>query len=467
MERLSASLRLEIQKRPTQTITRGQDAKTKQFFQTMDPSLARKTKDLYPAAPAAFDGRVVWAGSLTPVMNQGLCGSCWAFASTSTLADRFNIPSRGLMFVKLSPTKRILCDFEGKELNIDNPITTGSTILRDVNEEELGKGACFGNSLFDAFRYLFTIGTCTLSCLPYDQSLLTGEDYRKIGDFEYPSQLPFCTQVTGPLGDMCDDYFLSNTGIQSGTPERFYKALHFSAIPGTPEDGGSEEVIRRDIYARGPVATAMEVYPDFYTFDAKNEIYNWNGKGPRVGGHALEIVGWGEEKGEKYWIIKTSWGVDWGDRGFFKMVRGRNVCDIENNVFSVVPDFFYPVGYREKSHTPAETQQMKEYRDEIATQITISGGGINPQTGFSRRAMATMPWVDMSLPVPYDELPDWKPFIAGRDSTPEQRRIIRGKYLTEDTKEDGTSSTKLALTFLAIVVALVVLIAIVCIQNTN
>lgn len=45
--------------------------------------------------------------------------------------------------------------------------------------------------------------------------------------------------------------------------------------------------------------------------------------------HAVEAVGFGEEYGIKYWILKNSWGDWWGDHGYFKMERGRNTCQIE------------------------------------------------------------------------------------------------------------------------------------------
>ncbi len=58
--------------------------------------------------------------------------------------------------------------------------------------------------------------------------------------------------------------------------------------------------------------------------------------------HAVACVGWGEtyHEGEilKYWILKNSWGNDWGDQGYFKMLRGTNLAAIENQAIFMIPD---------------------------------------------------------------------------------------------------------------------------------
>ena len=36
-----------------------------------------------------------------------------------------------------------------------------------------------------------------------------------------------------------------------------------------------------------------------------------------LGGHAVLIVGYDDTK--KWWIVRNSWGVGWGDHGYFYM----------------------------------------------------------------------------------------------------------------------------------------------------
>ena len=45
--------------------------------------------------------------------------------------------------------------------------------------------------------------------------------------------------------------------------------------------------------------------------------------------HAVVFVGYGTENGTDYWIVRNSWGPNWGDHGYFRMQRGINLCQVE------------------------------------------------------------------------------------------------------------------------------------------
>lgn len=71
----------------------------------------------------------------------------------------------------------------------------------------------------------------------------------------------------------------------------------------------------------GPMETGFYVYEDFMSY--KEGIYQVTDKSGRMlGGHAVKLIGWGEENGIKFWTLANSWGPKWGDQGFFRMKIG-------------------------------------------------------------------------------------------------------------------------------------------------
>ncbi|KAF5402407.1 Cysteine proteinase Cathepsin L [Paragonimus heterotremus] len=57
---------------------------------------------------------------------------------------------------------------------------------------------------------------------------------------------------------------------------------------------------------------------------------------PKRTNHAVLTVGYGTENGIPYWIIKNSWGVRWGESGYFRLYRGDGTCGIEKSVSSAI-----------------------------------------------------------------------------------------------------------------------------------
>jgi hypothetical protein len=412
----------------------------------------------------SFDGISVWEELLTPVRDQGSCGSCWAFATTSTLANRFNIQSMGLMDVSLSAAKLILCDWRGEGLiNILlNPYNSGYEDLSSKNLIGITETSCFGNSLSDTAQYLYIIGTTTEECIPYNKELGNVGQYKKLGSFDSVVNIPLCFTISGKNGDMCNNQnFDERTGNETGTPSRFYKCNNYYGII------NNEAQIRLEIQKWGPVTAAMEVYPDFYTFDAKNDIYKWDGKYKQVGGHAVEIVGWGIDNGIPYWQIKNSWGTKWGMNGYFRMIRGVNNCNLEANCMGLQPDFFYPIGYNNIQNVNVNVINQKSRDDNISMRIHITknittlAGGIDITTGYSRRAMSIYPWLNLQRPVNLSDLPKWNKFMAIKEGI-KTNRILYDTSINQKNNDIlySNQTNYIYITVIVLVVTMIVFLMI-------
>ena len=55
--------------------------------------------------------------------------------------------------------------------------------------------------------------------------------------------------------------------------------------------------------------------------------------------HSVHIIGWGtdEKTGIPYWLLRNSYGPTWGEKGNFKVRRGKNDYGCEGNNTSLYP----------------------------------------------------------------------------------------------------------------------------------
>jgi C1A family cysteine protease len=85
------------------------------------------------------------------------------------------------------------------------------------------------------------------------------------------------------------------------------------------------------LYYRFEFEVSMAFSYDIWSFDSTG-IYNDPACRPGVG-HSALIYGFGTAKLKNgtfvdFWLCKNSWSVDWGSSGFFRMIRGRNMCGL-------------------------------------------------------------------------------------------------------------------------------------------
>ena len=232
--------------------------------------------EVNPSLPKNFDAREQWKNCIHPIRDQKHCGSCWAFAASEVLSDRFCIASQGQVDVVLSPQDLVSCD-----------------------KNDFG---CQGGYIDQSWEYLTHTGIVTDECLPYSSG--SGDS----GKCPFSKKKQEC--VKGEF--------------------KKYKSSSYKQFETIQE-------IKEEIVTNGPVEAGFTVYDDFLSY--KSGVYKRTSNNV-LGGHAVKIVGFGVEdgveNGDEYWIVANSWGPKWGEDGFFRIKIGE--CDFESEIHAGVPE---------------------------------------------------------------------------------------------------------------------------------
>jgi cathepsin B len=210
--------------------------------------------------PEEFDARKQWPRCMHKIRDQLQCGSCWAFAASEVLSDRFCIATSEKINVILSPQDLVSCD--------------------------VADSGCEGGYIDKSWEYLKNTGIVADECLPYT----SGDGDRR--------NCPFTS---------------SSFKCKKGN------FLKYKASQTSQHNTISEA--KEAIFNHGPIEAGFDVYEDFMSY--AGGVYKHTSQ-RLLGGHAVKVVGWGKDTdGTEYWIVANSWNTVWGEEGYFRIAFGE------------------------------------------------------------------------------------------------------------------------------------------------
>eukprot|EP00290_Baffinella_frigidus_P013791 CAMPEP_0180141616 /NCGR_PEP_ID=MMETSP0986-20121125/15032_1 /TAXON_ID=697907 /ORGANISM="non described non described, Strain CCMP2293" /LENGTH=408 /DNA_ID=CAMNT_0022084539 /DNA_START=21 /DNA_END=1248 /DNA_ORIENTATION=+ len=221
--------------------------------------------------PDNFDARTNWpkCTSIAHIRDQSTCGSCWAFGAVEAMSDRLCIASNASITDDLSAEDMLSCCLIRCGMGCNGGFPTGAW------------GFFKQHGLTTEAKYPYAFPPC--------EHHTNGSHYKPCGK-SMPT--PKCER-------------------KEEAKPRYHGKSTYSVMP---------NMIERELVESGPVEAAFTVYADFLLY--KSGVYKHT-SGEQLGGHAIKVMGFGVEKGEKYWLVANSWNTDWGDNGTFKIAVAR------------------------------------------------------------------------------------------------------------------------------------------------
>lgn len=232
-------------------------------------TLPEKLADLAPLV-SQFDWRK--HGVYLNVMDQGNCGSCWAFATTAAFWSNAALNS-----LKANPDVKKYDAAGNLEFDLANapvppPLMSAQPLLNCMAKS---KGDCSGGWHGSAFNHFVEFG-----------AILSRQ--------KYTAQVNPCRQKQGA------------------------RAVAWDYVNYPPDKLPSEQQLKAALLEHGPLVVLIRIDQALKAY--QGGVFNERNSG--TVNHAVLLLGWDDSKGA--WLVLNSWGTQWGEDGFAWIAWGSN-----------------------------------------------------------------------------------------------------------------------------------------------
>lgn len=206
---------------------------------------------------------------ITPVKDQGACGSCWAVAATEII-ESYVAKKSGLLST-LSIQQLVSCS--------SNPNACG------------GNGGCDGSISQLGWQYVIDFGGI-------------------YSDYQYPYTSGY---TNAGISSNCSDI--------SSIASPFAKISDYADVP-----SNNYEATLNALANIGPLSVVVSA-DNWGAYETG--IFNGCDLSTNaVIDHGVTLVGYGIENGQKYYLLRNSWGVDFGESGYIRIARTDDDSDL-------------------------------------------------------------------------------------------------------------------------------------------
>eukprot|EP00727_Mastigamoeba_balamuthi_P014132 m51a1_g9341 putative xylem cysteine proteinase 1-like isoform x2 (320) ;mRNA; f:68901-69860 len=129
--------------------------------------------------------------------------------------------------------------------------------------------------------------------------------------------------------------YVSGNGSVPQCTTAFNPVAKFSAFKDLGQVDSDEQVMEL-LRTYGPLSAGVEAMNAMFRHYKSGILDNPTCK--TILDHGVAIVGWGTDQssGTPYWLIRNSWGTSWGESGYIRIIRGKNMCGINGGLSTLV-----------------------------------------------------------------------------------------------------------------------------------